>query len=98
MDKYTKQELPIRSKLEMVMDVGKILGCLHRGDRTKADHLIEDLKGRAVHLDEEIQQEVLKFVEQVHFQYDYDPWHKVTCDVARAADCLIESLGFRGYH
>jgi hypothetical protein len=87
-------ELPIRSKLEMVMNVGKILGCLHRGDRSQAELLIDDLKGRALHLDDEIQHDVLVFAEQVHFQYDYDPCHNVTSDVTRAADHLIESLGF----
>lgn len=56
--------------------------------------MLEDLKIRSIYLDEEIQQDVLMFAEQVQFQYDYDPWHKVTIDIERAADRLIEDLGF----
>ena len=89
-----KMELPFRSKLEMVQDIAKILAHLHHGERAKADSLLEDLKTRSIYLDEEIQQDVLIFAEQVSFQYDYDPWHKVTQDVTKAADRLIEGLGF----
>lgn len=94
MDKRIKKELPIRSKLEMAEDIAKIIQFLHQGQRSAADLLIEDLKTRAVYLDEDIQHDVLVFAEQVQFQYDYDPWHKVTHDVEKAANHLIESLGF----
>jgi hypothetical protein len=87
-----KRELPIRSKLEMVEEVAQVVECLHRGRREEADALIEDLKARSIYLDESVQQDVLMFAEQVHFQYDYDPWHKVTPDVQKAADRLIEAL------
>ncbi len=90
-----KNELPIRSKVLMAQEIGEIIQCLHRGQRSLADLMIEDLKSRAIYLDEEIQQSVLQFAEQVQFQYDYDPWHKVTLDVQQAADHLIEDLGFR---
>lgn len=95
MDKHLSQELPIRSKLEMAKDIGQIVHCLHSGQRSAADLLIEDLKTRAIYMDEDIQQSVLMFVEQVQFQYDYDAWHLVTHDVQKAADKLIENLGFR---
>ena len=88
------RELPIRLKVAIAQEVGEIIGCLHRGQRSTADLLIEDLKSQAVHLDEEIQQNVLMFAEQVQFQYDYDPWHKMTLDVQKAADKLIEGMGF----
>ncbi len=88
-------ELPIRSKREMANDIAEIIECLHRGQRSKTDLLIEDLKARCALLDERIQQDVLIFVEQVQFQYAYDPWHKVTSDVEAAADQLIQDLGFR---
>lgn len=94
MDKHPSHELPIRSKLDMLDDVVKIIHYLHEGDRAAADHLIDDLKTRAIYLDEKIQQDVLIFSEQVQFQYDYDPWHKVTLDVQTAADQLISDLGF----
>jgi hypothetical protein len=94
MDKHPSHELPIRSKLDMLDDVVKIIHYLHEGDRVAADHLIDDLKTRAVYLDEKIQQDVLIFSEQVQFQYDYDPWHKVTPEVQSAADQLISDLGF----
>ena len=94
MDFHLKRELPIRSKIEMVENVGKIIACLHLGQRKKADLLIEDLKARSIYLDEEIQQDVLMFSEQVHFQYDYDPWHTITPEVQKAADRLIDALGF----
>ncbi len=87
-------ELPIRSKKEMVSDIVKIVQCLHEGKRAEADLLVEDLKARGAFLDETIQQDVLIFVEQVQFQYAYDPWHKVTPDVQSAADRLIHDLGF----
>jgi len=95
MDKHHSRELPIRSKLEMAKEIGQIIHCLHTGQRSTADLLIEDLKTRAVYMDEEIQQGVLMFAEQVQFQYDYDPWHRMTGEVQKAADQLIETLGFK---
>jgi hypothetical protein len=92
---YNYGDLPIRSKLEMMHDVGLIIGCLHSGDRSHANLLIEDLKTRSLFMDEEVQQDVLSFVEQIDFQYDYDPLHQVTPNVQQAADRLIEDLGFR---
>lgn len=94
MNNHHSRELPIRSKLEMVQDIGKIIYYLHTGQRSSADLLIEDLKARSIFMDEDIQQDVLAFSEQVCFQYDYDPWHQVTSNVQRAADKLIEDLGF----
>jgi hypothetical protein len=95
MKKHPSQELPIRSKIEMAKEIGQIIQCFDRGERSAADLLIEDLKTRSVYMDEQIQQKVLMFAEQVQFQYDYDPWHKMTSDVQRAADKLIEELGFQ---
>ncbi len=95
MEKHTPHELPIRSKLEMAKDIAEIVRCLHDGQRSAADLLIEDLKTRAVLMDDPIQQSVLVFAEQVQFQYDYDPWHRMTLEVCQAADKLIEELGFR---
>lgn len=94
MTKHPSQELPIRSKLEMLADIVQIIRYLHEGSRPAADHLIDDLKTRAMYFDEKIQQDVLIFAESIHFQYDYDPWHKVTLDVKKAADKLIQDLGF----
>jgi hypothetical protein len=94
MDRHHSHRLPIRSKIEMAKEVGEIIQCLHSGQRSAADLLIEDLKARALYMDEEIQQSVLMFVEQVQFQYDYDIWHRMTPDVEKAADKLIENLGF----
>jgi len=95
MDTNHSNELPIRSKLEMAQDIGKIIHYLHNGQRSAADLLIEDLKTRAIFMDEQLQQDVLSFSEQICFQYDYDPWHQVTDDIQKAADKLIEDLGFR---
>ena len=89
-------DLPIRSKLNMLDDIVQIIFYLHAGERILADPLIDDLKVRSTFLEEPIQQAVLIFAEQVHFQYDYDPWHKVTSEVQKAADKLIEELGFTG--
>jgi len=94
MTKETQDELPIRSKLKMLEDVSQIIHFLHTGDRPKADALIHDLKKRALFLDAQIQNSVLIFSEQVQFQYDYDPWHKITPEVQKAADKLIDDLGF----
>jgi hypothetical protein len=87
-------ELPIRSKVEMMQDIAEIIQCLHRGERSAADLLIEDLKARSIQLDEEIQQDVLMFALQVQFQYDYDPWHKITEEISEAADNLIDHLKY----
>lgn len=94
MERHFSQELPIRSKIEMAKDIGEIVRCLHSGQRSAADLLIEDLKTRAIYMDKEIQQRVLIFVEQVEFQYDYDPYHRITPEVQKAAEKLIEELGF----
>ena len=94
MKKHPALELPIRSKLEMVDDIIQILQYLQDGNRKLADPIIDDLKVRSLFLDEKIQSDVLIFSEQIHFQYTYDPNHKVTSDVEKAADRLIEDLGF----
>ncbi|MCC6128081.1 MAG: hypothetical protein IT584_02645 [Chlamydiae bacterium] len=94
MKKLPTDELPIRSKKEIAEGVGKIIHYLHTGQRSAADLLIEDLKVRSIYLSEDIQRDVLIFAEEVQFQYAYDPWHKVTTDVEKAADKLIEDLGF----
>ena len=91
---HPSHELPIRSKLDMLDDIVQVIHYLHTGERKAADPLLDDLKIKAIYFDEKIQQDVLIFAEQVHFQYDYDPWHKVTPEVQRAADRLIEDLGF----
>ena len=87
-------EIAIRSKKEMMDDIVQIIHFLHTGQRSSADLLIEDLKARSIYLGDQVQQDVMMFAEQVQFQYDYDPWHKVTSDVQRAADKLIKDLGF----
>ena len=87
--------IPIRSKLEMLDDIVQIIYYLHVGDRKQAEKFIEDLMVRAMYLETAIQGQVLRFVGQVEFQYNYDPWHKVTIEVQKAADTLIEELGFR---
>ncbi len=68
---------------------------LHNGQRALGDPLINDLKTRSLLMEDKIQQDVLMFSEQVQFQYDYDPWHKVTPEVQEAADHLLEDLGFK---
>ena len=92
MAEHIFHELPVRSKIEMMQDVVQTIHSLHRGDRVKADFFIEDLKARSIQLDEEIQQSVLKFAEQVQFQVAYDPWHNITREVGQAADALLEFL------
>lgn len=92
MSEHPALELPIRSKLYMLDDIAQIIYYLHLGKREEAAPFIDDLKVRSVFFDGDIQQDVLIFAEQVCFQYDYDPWHKVTADVQRAADRLIEDL------
>ncbi|MBI5272973.1 MAG: hypothetical protein HY861_03215 [Chlamydiia bacterium] len=94
MDYNQFHQLPIRSKREMANDVAQIIYCLHFGKNTSVNLFIEDLKTRALLLDPQIEQDVLMFVAQVQFQYDYDPWHKVTQEVQRTADKLLEDLGF----
>ena len=91
---HPSHQLPIRSKLEMLNNIALVIRYLHEGKRRAADPLLDDLKIRAMFFDEQIQQDVLIFAEQVCFQYDYDPWHKVTPEIQRAADRLIEDLGF----
>lgn len=94
MNNNAPNELPIRSKLQMVDDIVKTISHLHRGERKEADQQLEDLKTRALFLEEDIQQATLIFAEQICFQFDYDPYHKVTPEVEKAADKLIENLGF----
>ncbi len=92
MNPHLSHELPFRSKLAMVEDIRAILGCLNR--RERADVWIEDLKARSVFFDEDVQQAVLMFSEQVQFQSAYDPVYGVTAEVERAADKVVEWLGF----
>jgi len=88
------RELPIRSKIKMATDIVKTIYYLHHGERVQAEWFLNELKARALYLDEDIQQSVLMFAEQISFQFDYDPYHKVTPEVQQSADHLIENLGF----
>jgi hypothetical protein len=94
MHKHLFYELPIRSKLTMLNDIVQIIRYLHMGIREPTHSLLHDLRARALLLDEQIQHDVLAFISQIEFQYDYDPWHKITPEVQMAADRLIEDLGF----
>ena len=94
MKTHNPNELPIRSKYEMIHAIIKIIHYLHAGKQKEANDLMEELKIRAIYLDPSIQQDVLAFVEQVQFQYAYDPWHKITEEIQKTADKLIEDLGF----
>ncbi|HLB52523.1 MAG TPA: hypothetical protein VJK48_02300 [Chlamydiales bacterium] len=94
MKKHITQELPFRSKLEMLKDIATAIDSLHRGKRDSIDQALKSLKSRALFLDPVIQQDVLMFSEQIAFQYDYDNWHLITKEVQQAADQLIEDLGF----
>lgn len=80
------------SKMEMEEDIAKIIYHLHYGNRVLGDIFIDNLKANAIHMEFKIQQDVLIFAEQVHFQHDYDPWHKVTPEVQTAADQLLSDL------
>ena len=92
MSDHNQRDLPLRSKRAMVQDVGQALRFLHEGGKAKLDVVIRDLKTRSIDLEENVQQSVLIFSEQVDFQYAYDPWHLVTRDITRAADRLIAIL------
>jgi hypothetical protein len=80
------------SKTEMQEDIAKIIFHLHHGNRVLGDIFIDNLKANAIHMESRIQQDVLIFAEQVHFQHDYDPWHRVTPEVQTAADQLLSDL------
>ena len=87
-----KNELPIRSKMMMREDIVKVIYHLHQGERSLGDISMNDLKMRAIYLDDRIQQDVMMFAHQVYFQYDYDPWHNISPEVQKAADRLLEDL------
>ena len=94
MNEYRKED-PALAKSIMCEDIAFIIHHLHYGERKLAEPLIRDLKTRSLLLEDKIQQDVLKFSEQVQFQYDYDPQHKVTPEVQEAADNLLKDLGFK---
>jgi hypothetical protein len=79
----------------MAKEVAEVVGFLHqRKSRRALDGLLQDLKARALYFDETVQTNVLIFCEQVQFQSVYDPAHGVTQDVEKAANRLLESLGW----
>ncbi|MBU6382997.1 MAG: hypothetical protein KGQ49_05240 [Verrucomicrobia bacterium] len=88
-------QLPIRSKLDMLNDIVQIVCYLHEGNRKEGEKYILDLKLRSLFMDETIQNRVLVFTDQVHFQFNYDPYHKMNSDIQQAADHLIEAMGFQ---
>ncbi len=90
-----KHKIPFRSKIEMCNEIAQIIYHLHRGEKSKSETLIKDLKVRSLYLDDTIQNDVLVFAEQILFQYAYDPWHSITPEIQKAADRLIEDLGFQ---
>lgn len=94
MEKHPGLELPIRSKIAMLEDIIDAMEGLHRGLRKRIENSLKDLLLRALYLDEAIQQSALIFSEHVQFQYRYDPQHKVSEEIEKAADQLIENMGF----
>ncbi len=92
MDNDRFKELPIRTKVTMAQEIAEIIQCLDKGKAARP--LIEALRGKAILMEDSIQQGVMSFVEQVEFLYSYDPAHGVTPEVLAAADKLIEELGF----
>lgn len=95
MTKHPAIQIPIRSKLDMLNDIVQIVCYLHEGNRKEGEKYILDLKMRALFMNHQIQNCVLVFTDQVHFQFNIDPWHKVTPEVQKAADLLIEQMGFQ---
>lgn len=95
MFKHPALQLPIRSKLDMLNDIVQIVCYLHEGNRKEGDKYMNDLKLRSLFMNREIQNCVLVFTDQVHFQFNFDPWHKVTPEIQQAADHLIEEMGFQ---
>lgn len=93
MEKNPFEELPIRTKLKMTENIGKMMDWLYQGNQKKLYEEAEELKKESIYLSEEIQQSVLMFVEQLLFQYQYDPG-EITEEVRKMADRLIASLGF----
>ena len=89
-----KRELPIRSKKQIIDRIKEVIHCLHTGQRSATNLLIEGLKSDSIYLEDPIQQDVLKFAEVVQFQAVYDAWHLITPEVEEAANRLIEDLGF----
>ena len=89
-----KKHLPIQSKKQIADGIGEVLHCLHTGQRSSADLLLEGLKSDSLYLEDPIQQDILKFAEAVQFQAVYDDWHRITPEVEQAANRLIEDLGF----
>ena len=92
MKKNKKKTKPSRSKKNIKKDVAQIVDYLHNGERSLGDRCIDELKTHSINFNEKIQQDVLMFVDQSYFQYDYDPWHKVTPEVQKAADRLLRDL------
>jgi len=93
MENY-QNELPIRSKIEAAQEIGQIIHYMTNGQESKVNELIEDLKNRSIYLDEKIQGDVLIFAETIQFQQTYDQWHQITPEIEKAANQLIEDLGF----
>ncbi len=94
MDQSYYKDLPIRHKVAIAQELGEALHLLHTGQRGSLDLTLEEMKAHSLYLEEPIQQAVLAFAETVQFQTVYDPWHRVTPEVRRAADRLIDDMGF----
>ncbi len=88
----SKKRKPRKSKNIIREEIAQIIHHLHYGERGPGDLLVKDLKARLKQHPTKIQRDMLIFVEMVHFQYDYDPWHKVTPEVQKAADRLLKDL------
>lgn len=78
----------------MIKDISEIVQCLYSGQASATNLLIEDLRKRSLFLDDQIQQDVLMFIEQLEFQKLYDSSLIFTKNIQLAADKLIEDLGF----
>jgi hypothetical protein len=86
------KKLPIRLKVELIESLREIIVCLHEKRIFEMDRLAEEIKKRALFLEEEIQGGVLRFIELVQFQGKYDS--VITEEIQQEADRLIGGLGF----
>ncbi len=94
MGRSVELKLPIRLKKEVGDSIFRVMVLLSQRRRREALQEIQRMKLSALWLSSEIQHCLIVFISIVLFQAEVAPNHLACSEVLKAADLLIQELGF----
>jgi hypothetical protein len=81
-------------KKEIINKISDIVTHLHNGKFLLVRQCIGQLKNLLQDLPKKTVNDIQDFVQQVLFEMDYDSEHRITEEIRKSADRLIQDLGY----